>query len=304
MIDAHVHLVDFRQRTDGLDSLIRAMDAAQIDFAVVCGLQVKKEWSEWERTEPKYYLSDNCRCYYYSLTDAIVAENFRKLPASHRRRILPLLCGFNPVDKHASDCVQSILDMFPGVFRGIGEILCRHDDLTNQLLGQPPRANHPALDKVYRLAAEKQLPVLLHQDITSIGGSDEPVYLHELEEPLAEHPETTFVWAHCGASRRVILENHLEHVERLIQSYANLYVDYSWLVFDEVICDDAVPKPEWIEFTERHSERVCIGSDVVGEFDELEKSMGRYESLLSELSPGARKNIGHETALGIYGSPS
>ena len=108
------------------------------------------------------------------------------------------MCGFNPVDKYAVKCVQRILKLYPSVFRGIGELLLRHDDLTNLLYGQPPRADHSVLEAVYQLAGERGLPVLLHQDITGVG-RDTPVYQDELARVLERFPETTL----CMGALRV-----------------------------------------------------------------------------------------------------
>ncbi|QDU37402.1 Amidohydrolase [Maioricimonas rarisocia] len=300
MIDAHLHLVDFCQETEGLDAVLAAMDAAGIERAVVFGLAVTKEWSEWEKREPTYYLSDNCRCYYYSLTDAILAEQYLALGPKQQQRLAPLLCGFNPVDQHASRHVERILDLYPDVFHGIGEILCRHDDLTNQLLGQPPRANHPALRQIYSMADARNWPVLIHQDISSVGRHNEPLYLHEIVDPLQEHSGVTFVWAHCGHSRRINVEGHLDHLTRLMDEFDNLCLDYSWYVYDSLICEEGRPRKEWVEFTERFSDRICLGSDIFGRFDELESRMNRYSPLLEQLSDAARRDISDATAERLY----
>lgn len=47
-----------------------------------------------------------------------------------RRRFAPLVCGFNPTDRYAARDIERTLDKYP-FWRGIGEVLCRHDDLTN-----------------------------------------------------------------------------------------------------------------------------------------------------------------------------
>lgn len=259
--DAHLHVVDFLQESDGLRALLTRMDEARVERAVIFGMPVTKEWAEWEPQGPDYYLADNARLYPYSLTDALVAERYLALSAEERARFIPLLCGFNPVDKYALKHVQRLIKLYPGVFRGIGELLLRHDDLTNLLYGQPPRANHPALHGVYALAGERGLPVLVHQDITAIG-REVPLYEGELIGALAEHPETTFVWAHLGFSRRVRLPDHAAYVAGLLERFPNLYGDLSWLVFDTLVCPGGVPDDAWLALTERYSDRLCLGSDL------------------------------------------
>jgi hypothetical protein len=301
--DAHLHVVDFLQESDGLTSLLERMDEAGVEKAVIFGLPVTKEWSEWEPQGPDYYLSDNARCYYYALTDALVAERYLALSKEEQARFIPLMCGFNPVDKYAIKHVQRTLKLYPDVFRGIGELLLRHDDLTNLLYGQPPRPNHPALEGVYALAGERGLPVLLHHDVTAIG-RETPIYQDELTEVLRRFPETTFVWAHCGFSRRVQLPDHARYIENLLSCFANLNVDYSWLVFDMLICPQGQPDEVWLEVTERFSGRICLGSDIFGSFDRLAHTMARYTPFLDALSDEARQNLTSATAKRLYDKPA
>lgn len=302
-IDAHLHAVDFLQESDGLSVLLEQMDKANVEKAVIFGLPITKEWSEWEPEGPNYYLSDNARCYYYALTDTLVAERYLALSEAEQKRLIPLMCGFNPVDKYAIKHVQRTLKLYPGVFRGIGELLLRHDDLTNLLYGQPPRANHPALEAVYKFAGERELPVLLHQDITAIGRKT-PLYQGELAFALECFPKTTFVWAHCGFSRRVQLPKHAHYVEALLERFENLYVDYSWLVFDTLICPDGKPDATWLEVTERFSERICLGSDIFGRFSTLAQTMERYTTFLDALSEKTRYDLAQQTAARLYDKPA
>jgi alpha-L-fucosidase len=101
IFDAHLHGVNFIQQTDGFQALLREMDKARVEKCVIFGLPVSKTWSEWENEEPNYYLSDEGRCYYYSLTDAIIAQAYMDLSADDKKRIIPLVRGFSPVDRYA-----------------------------------------------------------------------------------------------------------------------------------------------------------------------------------------------------------
>lgn len=300
-IDAHLHVVNFLQDTQGLKTLLQRMDEANIDKAVIFGLPVAKAWSEWERYEPSYYLSDNSRCYYYAMTDVTVARLFLDLTESERSRFIPLLCGFNPVDKHAVKHIERITTLFPGVFRGIGEVLCRHDDLTDLMLGQPPRADHPALEDIYAYAGEEGVPVVVHQDITSVG-RDDPIYLEELARALEAHPDTTFVWAHAGHSRRVEVEDYPRFVGEALERYPNLNLDLSWYVFDRLVCPEGEPSEAWLNLAESYGGRICIGSDIFGEFDALQDKMARFTPFWDALSIRAREDVAMGAAERIYGS--
>lgn len=301
LIDGHLHVVNFVQDTPGGEALMYYLDQANVGRAVVFGLPVAKMWSACEREHPDYYLADDARCYYYAYTDCIVAEMVQALPAAQQDRLYPLLCGFNPNDRYALRHVQRMYGQYPGVWSGIGEVLLRHDDLTGLTYGEQARANHPGLWPIYQFAADHDLPVLLHHNVTSVSRSDHPVYLWELEEAVRDFPRTRFVFAHCGMSRRVNVPFYHQMVQRLLDQYPNLYVDYSWIIFDVVICPDGRPSPDWLALTEKYSDRICLGSDLVTRFERLGPELGRYDVFLNELSEAARANLCWHTAERLYG---
>ena len=161
MADAHFHLFNFVQATDGLAAAADAMDEAGVDHAMVNGMAVCKKWSAWDPVEPTYYLNDDSRVYPYSATDLLVHEQVMSLPPHRRARFHPFICGFDPTDRNAVDHVKRMLKLFPNFWQGIGEIFARHDDLTALMYGEPGRANHIALDPIYELfAAEHDLPAI------------------------------------------------------------------------------------------------------------------------------------------------
>ena len=302
LIDSHLHVVNFAQETPSGHKLIRGLDRANVKKAVIFGLPVAKLWAEYDREPPDYYLANDAQCYYYPLTDFLVADLYLSLPPEQQARLYPLLCGFNPTDRFAIRDVERIYDRFPDVWCGIGEILLRHDDLTAMTYGEPARANHRALDRIFEFAEEKDLPVLIHQNITSVWKSDHPVYLYELEEALRSFPRARFILAHCGMSRRVNLPLYNKMIERLLDRYPLLHVDYSWVIFDAAICPNGVPSPQWLALTEKYSERILLGSDLVAKFERLGPELQRYDAFLDKLSEQARENLCWRTAERLYES--
>ena len=301
MVDAHLHVVNFIQETPGGEALIKSMNRANVGKAVIFGLPVAKLWAEYDREQPDYYLANDARCYYYAYTDVIVAEMVRALPAEQQQRLYPMMCGFNPTDKFALRDVKRLYAQYPDVWSGIGEILLRHDDLTAFTYGEVARANHRALWPIYQFAADHDLPVLVHQNITSVSKSDHPVYLYEFEEALRDFPRTRFILAHCGISRRLNVPFYHQMIERLLDQYPTLVVDYSWIIFDVIICPNGKPEREWLELTEKYSDRICLGSDLVTKFERLGPELQRYDVFLDELSEEARANLCWSTAERVYG---
>ncbi len=298
-IDSHLHFVDFLQRSEGLTALLRQMDEAGVDRAVLFGVPVIKKWDAYDSLEPLYYLDDDGRCYYYSYTDQIVQRACEDLTQADQARFAPLICGFNPTDRHAVKHIEQLLRK-EGFWRGIGEILLRHDDLTNLTFEETARANHPAMTPVYELCVAEKLPILLHQNSTSVGRHDEYVYLHELEEVLDRHANLTVVWAHCGLSKRVMHDRYHEMIDRMLSTYPQLHLDVSWVSYEKVISLDHLLSKDWVELIERYDDRFMIGSDLLGRFDDLKPTLSRYENLLQALSESARKKVAGGNAKRVF----
>ena len=272
--DAHLHYVDFFQESAGMDELLASMARNRVDHVMLAGIPVAKKWHEDEPKRPRYYAGDDAAAYWYSATDVLVAAAVKRLPAEQRRRFHPFLSGFNPNDKNSDAHIRRMLELEPGLWQGIGEVFTRHDDLTSLTEGDTPRANNEAMARIYHLAAEHDLPVLLHSNITSKRERN-PLYLHEIEEPLRNHPHVRFIWAHAGTSMEIHrhqkrLDFLLPVLTRLLDDYPNLYIDLSWTVLRPYLLDEeGKPDPDWLALVRRHSGRFMIGSDVVGSFDGL-----------------------------------
>lgn len=301
--DAQLHYVNFVQETDGMDALFEAMDAGNIRDVAIMGLGVAKKWEESAPKEPRYYMGDEAPVYYYSATDALLAEAVQALPAERRARLHPFITGFNPTDLNAVNHIRLMLELYPGLWKGIGEILTRHDDLTALTKGETPRANHPALMKVYALAAEENLPVLLHSNITS-KREREPIFLEELEEALTENPDTTFIWAHAGTSAEIHryqerVRDLYDIVAALLAENDNLYIDLSWTVLETYLLDDGEPHADWVALAEQYPDRFMIGTDLVGRFDNLAENIRSFDVFLDALSDEIADRVARTNLLAL-----
>ncbi len=298
--DAHCHFVDFVQHTDGIDSLIENMDKAEVEEIILFGLPVTKTWEFTEPLRPVYYDDDDSKVYYYSSTDIILARKLLQATEEQRTRIHPFICGFNPTDKNAIDHINRMLEWFPGIWEGIGEILTRHDDLSRLTYGEQARANHPALDAVYELAAKHDFPVWIHSDIGTAGKED-AIYFHEIEEAVANHPDTTIVWCHVGYSRYLKIPTIIENAKTLLDNYKNAWVDLSWIVFDEQIVQNGEIDKNWLDFVEGYADRILIGTDKIGHYNSYVSEIRKYDALLKELSETAANKIAHQNFDKILG---
>lgn len=303
--DAHLHYVDFFQKSDGIDALFEAMDEANVDRVVLSGMPLAKKWHENEPQRPRYYQGDDAPVYWYSATDAILAEAVRELPPERRERLHLFLSGFNPNDKNATHHIETMLALYPGTWEGIGEVITRHDDLTAMIQGDTaPRANGEAMMRVYRLAAKHDLPVLLHSNLTSVR-EREPIYLGELEEALEKNPQTRFIWAHAGTSGEINrwqprMPYLVPTLEKLLAAHDNLWVDLSWSVLEpHVLDDDGTPRKAWIDLIEAHPERFLLGSDLVGRFGKLGENLRRFDALLDALDRDTADRLAHRNLTAV-----
>lgn len=296
--DCHLHLVDFLQKTDGAKAVIAALDRAGVDQAQITGMPVIKKWTAADPVQPGYYLDDDSPVYWYSATDVLVAREVQKLPQKDRKRLHPFICGFNGSDKNAVDHVRRMIEWYPGFWEGIGEVMGRHDDLTALTYGERSRADHAGLDAIYALAAEHDLPVSVHNNISSVW-KREPIYLNEMETALKRHPQTKFIWCHAGISRRIAVPTLLTELRRMVTTYPNVWVDLSWVVFEDYIAKDGKLSPEWVSLIEAHPGRFMIGSDKVGRFHNYPGEIMKYELLLDALQPSTARKVGRDNFLAL-----
>lgn len=303
-IDAHLHYVDFFQETDGMPALLKAMDEGSISQAVIMGIPVAKTWHENEPKKPRYYAGDDAAIYWYSATDFELHDAIDALEPKQQKRFIPFLSGFNPDDKNSVNHIRRALELNPGFWQGIGEVFTRHDDLTALIHGSAPRANSEAMMKVYKLAAEYDLPVLLHSNVTSKRERN-PLYLEEVEDALSKNPEVKFIWAHAGTSKE--LHRHQEELEfirplleEMLKKYDNLFIDLSWTLIEPYLLDaKGKPRPQWLALLEQYPTRFVIGSDVVGSFDNVGKIMHGFDPVLDALPEDVAKAIAHDNFLAL-----
>lgn len=298
MIDTHLHVVDFLQRPLDAADVAGVLAGGATVRLVLFGVPVKKKWAITEPERPTYYLDDNAPCGTASLTDELVATVVAGLEDADRARVAPLICGFDPTDLLAPDHVDTMTARHD-IWRGIGEVLLRHDDLTELTYGENARAGHPALDGVLDICAGRGWPFTFHQDASSAGRSEQHEYVGEVVAMLERHPEVPQVWAHAGVARRVRPDDHPRLLGDLLERHPNLHLDLSWALYDVVVADGE-PAPAWVDLVSAFPERFVLGSDAFGSVEQQPDLLSRWSVLTDRLPGSARSLVEEGNALRLW----
>jgi predicted TIM-barrel fold metal-dependent hydrolase len=309
--DSHFHLTNYVQKGTDIHKYLQIM-GDKIGRSTLFGIPLQQTWSYANSGDfaPTYYLQTDAPLYYYSFTDAFIARAYQSLPKEQQARLDPMITGFNPADMYAVDHIRRVLELFPGVFTGIGEFSVHKEFVSSKVCGVTASLTNPALDRVLDFAAEVGMPVIIHNDVDMPFAKPgaEPVYLKEMEDLLRRHPKTTIIWAHLGLGRVVHPAQgqatsetggptpaYAAIVEKLVNDPAlhHVYFDISW---DEV-AKWAVASPE-IEkrvaaFLNQYADRFLFGTDNVAPADQATQ-LRVYEiwrPIWAQLTPQASAKI-------------
>jgi hypothetical protein len=297
--DGHFHLTNYIQEGTDIRDFLRIM-GDKVGRVALFGIPLQQTWDHGNTGDyaPTYYLQTDAPLYYYSFTDAFIAMQYRSLAPAEQARFDPMITGFNPADMYAADHIKRVLRTFPGVFSGIGEFTIHKEFVSGKVAGGAASLSDPALDRVFDLAGEVGLVVLLHNDVdVPFPRAGEPNYqVAQLQALFRRHPKTTIIWAHVGLGRVVRpVHEQLAMVERVLEDpgMAHVHFDLSW---DEV-AKYAVASPEAVERVagaiNRHPDRFLFGTDEVAPKDQAGylKVYGMYGPVLAALTPEAREKF-------------
>jgi predicted TIM-barrel fold metal-dependent hydrolase len=309
--DSHFHLTNYVQQGTPIRDYLAIM-GDRIGRSTLFGIPLQQQWDHGNTGDfaPTYYLQSDAPLYYYSFTDAWIANQYLSLPPADRARLDPMITGFNPADMYAVDHIRRVLETYPGVFSGIGEFSIHKEFVSAKIAGGPASLTNPALDRILDFAGEAGLVVILHNDIDApfANGDSLPNSLIQMRDLLLRHPKTTIIWAHTGLGRVVKPVpasagaeygghslTHLAVMDALLGNPAlsHVYLDISW---DEV-AKYALASPDSIAhmaaFLNAHPDRILFGTDNVAPKDQATqiRVFDMWKPVFERLTPEARKAI-------------
>jgi predicted TIM-barrel fold metal-dependent hydrolase len=310
--DSHFHLTNYVQKGTDMGKYVDEIMGDKVGRSTVFGIPLQQTWSYENSGDfaPTYYLQSDAPLYYYSFTDAYIANAYLKLRPEQRQRLDPMITGFNPADMYAVDHIRRVLETYPGVFTGIGEFTIHKEFVSSKVAGEIASLTDPALDRIFDFAAQTGLVVILHSDIDMpfAKAGAEPVFLKQMKDLLRRHPQTTIIWAHTGLGRVVHPSqpqatsgtaerspNHSEILQAMIDdpTLRHVYYDISW---DEV-AKYAVSSPAAIERTaamfNRYPDRFLFGTDNVAPQEQATQMRvyDMWEPIWKLLTPEASRKI-------------
>ncbi len=309
--DSHFHLTNYIQKGPSAREFLETM-GTKVGRVALFGIPLQQTWSYENSGDyaPSYYLQTDAPLYYYSFTDAWIATQFLSLDEAQRARFDPMITGFNPSDMYAADHIRRVLETFPGVFSGIGEFTIHKEFVSSKVAGDVASLTDPALDRIFDLAAEVGLVVLIHNDldVPFAKAGTEPAYLTQMKDLLRRHPKTTVIWAHAGLGRVVYpvqrqaasgaaerSPGHVKVLEEMLEDpgLRHLHFDISW---DEV-AKYVVATPDGLArastLLNRFPDRFLFGTDEVAPPDQETylRVYRQYDPLWAVLTPEAREQV-------------
>ncbi|MDF3311991.1 amidohydrolase family protein [Rhodococcus sp. T2V] len=236
--------------------------------------------------------------WYHSLTDATVLDVLPDLESDGVLEVAPLVCGFDPTDLLAIEHLEFVWGRSDR-WAGVGEVMLRHDDLTNLTSGEVPSPDHVAMDAVLDFCAQNDAPISLHHDSSSVGMPDRHEYAESLERALDRHPSTSVVWCHAGVSRQVDPSGQLDLVRRMIERHRNMTVELSWVLLDR-IADENGADEDWVRLVAREPDRFVVGTDTVARADTVDTRGAQIRTFLSALPESAAERVAFRNAEALW----
>jgi predicted TIM-barrel fold metal-dependent hydrolase len=161
-------------------------------------------------------------------------------------QIIPF-CTIDEADPHAGELVeQYILEGAKGI-----KLLGGHPYYYDEPL------NSENMYRVYEMAAEYHVPVLIHGELISI-----PEQYDQLDQVFSDFPGVTFILAHYGVT--LTGGNHLDVIAGLLDKHPNLCIDLSEGGFIGPYLSYLKHDLQTIrDFVIRYQDRILFGSDIV-----------------------------------------
>jgi hypothetical protein len=311
--DSHFHLTNYVQKGTDIHKYVEQIMGDKVGRSTLFGIPLQQQWSYGNSGDfaPTYYLQSDAPLYYYSFTDAYIARVYEALPKEQQARLDPMITGFNPTDMFGVDHIRRVLELFPGIFSGIGEFSIHKEFVSSKIAGETASLTNPALDRILDFAGEVGLAVIIHNDIDMpfAKAGAEPIYLRQMKDLLRRHAGTTIIWAHIGLGRVVhpvqaqateeaSFERspaYQEIVEQMVndRTLNHVYYDISWDEVAKYAIANADVEKRVAAMLNSHPDRFLFGTDNVAPADQATqlRVYHLWDPIWAQLTPEASLKI-------------
>ena len=293
VVDSHVHFRPFGGPALPFEEVVGYLERSGVRFANVYGIgQMLPPGSECT-----YYL--DCPGTPVAPTLRNDFLNAMEAAASDWRGVHLTLAMTFPDLERPEDILSGmrLLDReFPGLFQWMGEV----NLVKRALFGN--RHRPVPLKKIRDWAPfmaalrERRMPLAIHADLGHDG--DPTAHLDWIEAVLRTYPHNTVVWMHLGLSRELLTldaGNHVAILDSVLERYPNAMLDISWRILQDHVFADPAKRAVYVEFLNRHSERILPGTDFVASanrgFDDYRSDLLATSRILRYLDDTAFRNI-------------
>ncbi|MFZ1320332.1 MAG: amidohydrolase family protein [Ignavibacteria bacterium] len=296
--DSHFHLTNYIQEGISLQEYLDMMGDV-VERSAVFGIPLQQMWAYENDGDdaPQYYLDSDAPLYYYSFTDAFIAQQYLSLSDDGKKRFDPMITGFNPADMYATAHIKRVLKTYPGVFTGIGEFSIHKEFVSSKVAGEVASLRNPALDSIFRFAGEAGLVVIFHNDIDKpFPKSYTSNYVEQTLDVFRRHPKATLIWAHVGLGRIVRpVGDQVDIVRKMLEdpTLSHVSFDISWDEVAKYIVRNDTTVKAVAELMEKYPDRFLFGTDVVSPsgIDKPLAVYDMYEPLWKVLTPETAEKV-------------
>jgi hypothetical protein len=296
--DSHFHLTNYIQEGITAKEFLKVM-GTQVGRSTLFGIPLQQTWSHRVDGDdaPKYYLDSDAPLYYYSFTDAYIAQQYRGLTKAEQARFDPMITGFNPTDMYAADHIRRVLLTFPGVFTGIGEFTIHKEFVAAKVAGGVASLTDPALDRVFEFAAEAGLVSILHSDIAKpFPKTYTTDYLADMKSLFRRHPKASIIWAHIGLGRIIHpIEDQVSAIDQILKdpAYDHVCFDISWDEVAKYAVASEAAVTRVADVLNRYPSRFLFGTDTVAPRDPKAyfAVYEMWEPVWSRLAPATKQAV-------------
>jgi len=323
--DEHFHIQDFRADGPRVPEILKAIDhhvcrTTLMSLAVTVAHDplIDRDFAPVYHTQ-----TDRQVMYYNAIQDVLVAHKFLALTEQHRARVDPLMNAFNLKDAHAGEYIKKMVQLYPGVWSGFGEIHFKKQEFSEKIAGGPPSLYSPSFDAIFDVIGEMGAVAVVHCDhdtpynrallsdpaakMIFQGKTPKPQYLEGFKAFLKRHPNVPMVWAHFMGNGRGVqpYPNHWKNLEDMLADpdFKHVFIDLSW---GPIIAPYVIDTPEHLKMTadliRNYPDRFLYGSDqgATTDWELVRRNYDAWTPLWKEIGPELTSQVAKDNYLRLF----